>query len=129
MTRQSDDLVKYRFSRAKETLEEARLLAGSAHWNACVNRLYYACYYAVTGLLAMHGLSSSKHSGVRSIFNRHFVKTEKISKELAQTYNDLFERRREGDYEDFLRFDEIDVRNWMRDAELFIKNVSEFIEK
>jgi uncharacterized protein (UPF0332 family) len=66
-------------------------------WNPCVNRLYYACFYAVSALLLRHGFSSSKHTGVRSLFNRHFVKTGKISKALAQIYNDLFARRQESD--------------------------------
>lgn len=39
-------LIQYRLARAEETLEEARLLAQRYHWNAAVNRLYYACFYA-----------------------------------------------------------------------------------
>ena len=38
-----DDLINYRIARARETLEEARVLADTGHWNASVNRLYYAC--------------------------------------------------------------------------------------
>lgn len=45
------------------------------------------------------GLASSKHSGVRSLFNREYVKSGYIPEELARTYNDLFERRQEGDYQ------------------------------
>jgi len=67
-------LVGYRLARARETLEEARLMAQARHWDGCVNRLYYACFYAVTALFVAHGLSSAKHSGVRSLFGQHFVK-------------------------------------------------------
>jgi len=82
------DLVRYRLQRARETLEDARILANSSRWNPCVNRLYYACFYAVSALLIRHGLSSSKHTGVRSLFNRHYVRTGVVPKELAQLYND-----------------------------------------
>jgi uncharacterized protein (UPF0332 family) len=51
-----------------------------------------------------------KHTGVRSLFNRHYVRTAKVPKELAQIYNDLFERRQEGDYMDFVDFEESQVR-------------------
>jgi len=51
------------------------LLKEGEEWNPCVNRLYYACFYAVSALLIQQGLSSSKHTGVRSLFNRHYVKT------------------------------------------------------
>jgi len=70
--------VLYRMTRADESLEDARILAKAERWNACVNRLYYACFYAVSALLVMDGLSSSKHAGVRSLFNRQYVKPCKI---------------------------------------------------
>lgn len=63
MKKELFDLIQYRIARAKETLEEAGVLSSSGHWNACVNRLYYACFYAVSALLTKHDLSSSKHSG------------------------------------------------------------------
>lgn len=70
----NNELVKYRLDRADEALEEAVLLADNAKWNTCVNRLYYSCFYAVSALLAKDDLSSSKHTGVRSLFNLHYVK-------------------------------------------------------
>jgi len=61
-------------------------------------------------------LSSSKHAGVRSLFNRQDVKTGKIPKDLARIYNDLFERRQEGDYIDFVSFGESQVLPWISKA-------------
>jgi uncharacterized protein (UPF0332 family) len=45
------DVVLYRLQRAQQTLEDARLLANASRSNPCVNRLYYACFYAISGLL------------------------------------------------------------------------------
>jgi len=104
VTEWSKDLVWYRMGRADETLEDARILAKAERWNACVNRLYYACFHAVSALLVRDGLSSSKHAGIRGLFNRNYVKTGRISKHLGRIYNDLFERRQEGDYIDFVSF-------------------------
>ena len=67
------ELVRYRLDRANEALEEAILLADNAKWNTCINRLYYSCFYAVSALLAKNNMSSSKHTGVRSLFNLHYV--------------------------------------------------------
>ena len=111
------ELVLYRLTRARETLEDARLLANAGRWNACVNRLYYACFYAISALLVRDSLSSSKHAGVRGFFNRHYVKTGKVPKELARIYNDLFERRQEGDYIDFVSFQQHQVLPWISEAE------------
>lgn len=48
------DLIKYRIARASETLAEAKLMAKSGHWNTCINRLYYSCFYSVNALLIKH---------------------------------------------------------------------------
>jgi len=121
------ELIAYRLQRARESLEDARILANAGRWNPCVNRLYYACFYAVSALLLQEGLSSSRHTGVRSLFNRHFVRTGKISKDAAQIFNDLFERRQEGDYVDFVRFQESQVRTWMPQAEAFVGHIADLL--
>jgi len=121
------DLINYRLQRAYEALEDARILAGASRWNTCVNRLYYACFYAVSALLIQNGLSSSKHAGIRSLFNRHYIKTGKVAKEMAQIYNDIFERRQESDYLDFIRFKESQASPWISKAEAFIKHIDAII--
>ena len=120
MTESKEDLVVYRMMRARETLEDARILANERRWNTCVNRLYYACFYAVTALLIREGLSSSRHAGVRSLFNRQYVKAGKIPKDLARIFNDLFERRQESDYIDFVSFQESQVIPWIPKAEKLV---------
>jgi len=106
MTDSNSELVSYRLQKARETLEDARILADAGRWNPCVKRLYYACFYAVSALLVQEGLSCTKHTGLRSLFNRHFVKTNKVPKEKTRIFNDLFERRQESDYVDFVSFEE-----------------------
>lgn len=120
MTEPLETLIQYRLERAQESLDDARLLADTERWNACVNRLYYSCFYAVSALLARDGLSSSRHTGVRSLLNRHYVRTGKVPRELARVYNDLFERRQEGDYTDFVRFQAGQVRPWIPQTEAFM---------
>ncbi|MDZ7696330.1 MAG: HEPN domain-containing protein [Deltaproteobacteria bacterium] len=129
MTERSKDLISYRMARAEETLEDARILARAERWNACVNRLYYACFYAVSALLVCDGLSSSKHAGIRGLFNRNYVKTGKIPKHLARIYNDLFERRQEGDYIDFVSFEESQVAPWISKAEELIRYISDLVQE
>ena len=128
MTKWSEDIISYRINRTHETLEDARILADSKRWNACVNRLYYACFYAVSALLIQNDLSSSKHTGVRSLFNLHFVKTGKVPKDIARIYNDLFERRQESDYSDFFSFKESQILPLISQADIFIDYVLKLIK-
>ena len=44
-------LINYRIQRAYETLKEAQVMMRESFYNAAVNRLYYACYYAAVSLL------------------------------------------------------------------------------
>lgn len=94
------------------------------HGNTAVNRLYYACFYAVSALLLLEGKSSSKHSGVRSEFNRSWVKTGRVSEPLGDLYNRLFDNRQRGDYGDFVRFDVAQVNSWHDQAKEFVREIS-----
>jgi len=120
----TQELIQFRIQRARETLEEALLMKREQHWNACANRLYYACFYAVTALLAKKGLSATKHSGVKALFNQHFVKTGQTSKEKGRLFNNLFEARQEGDYVDFVLFDRDTVEPWIPQVTDFVEALS-----
>lgn len=101
-----DDLVNYRISRAYETLKEADAMMKNHFWNASINRIYYACFYAVSGLLLKQGIDTSTHKGIRQMFELHYVQTGLISKEYARFFSDLYDRRQTGDYDDFVLYDE-----------------------
>ena len=45
------ELVKYRIAKARETFDEVKLHIENELWETAINRLYYACYYAVIALL------------------------------------------------------------------------------
>lgn len=122
-----EELIRYGMDRAKETIGEAELLAQSGYWNACVNRLYYACFYAVTALLLRHGLSSTKHTGVQSLLNQHFRRTGLIEPDLGDLYNTLFTRRLAGDYKEFVRYREEQVRPWLAQTPRFVARIEELL--
>ena len=103
------DLIKYRILRARETFEDAQILADKNRWNSTINRLYYSAYYAVMALLLDSGLKPSTHNGAKSNFSQHFILTKKIPKELGKIYSQLFTWRHKGDYDDMFDFDKDNV--------------------
>lgn len=123
------EVIKYRRERAKETLEEAEIMLDNRKLFAAVNRMYYAIFYEVLALLLTKGFSSSKHSGVRSLFNKEFIKSGIISEECGDFYNRMFGFRQRGDYEDFVEFDYKEVKRWLGEAKDFINSVEQVIEK
>jgi len=88
-------------SRALATLDDADVLIDGKRWNSALNRLYYAAFYAARALLATQNLDSSRHSGVISLFQEHFVRTGVVPQETARTLPRLFEKRQTTDYGDY----------------------------
>lgn len=116
-------LVDYRLERARETLDEALLLLNSGHANTYVNRLYYACFYAVSAYLLLSGKSSAKHSGVRALFHQEVVKSGLVSQELGQLYDRLYDNRQKADYADLVLFNLAEVQGWFEETADFVKKI------
>ena len=83
----SEEYVRYRIARARETLDEINLLLENKLWNTAISRMYYACFYAIGALLVKNGISTSSHAGLRQQFGQEFVKSGKIDKELAKHFS------------------------------------------
>jgi len=122
------ELINYRRERAKETLKDAKVMLDNASLFSTVNRIYYSIFYEVTALLLIKGLSPSKHSGVRSMFNREFIKTGIVKEEYGDFYNKIFEFRQKGDYGDFVEFEKEKVKDWLEKAEECITALDKIIE-
>jgi uncharacterized protein (UPF0332 family) len=125
MKGRKEDLIKYRLSRARDTFEDAQILAERNKWNSTINRLYYSAYYAIMALLLNSDLKPTTHNGVKSIFTEHFIKANKISKEFGQIYSQLFTWRQKGDYDDMFDFTKEKVMPYFEP----VKKLIEVIEK
>ena len=120
-------LIHYRMERADETMEEAGILAERGHYNAAVNRLYYACFYATQALLLKHHIAATTHAGVKSMLGLHFISKGIISVEHGKTFNTLFEKRHSSDYEAFAYCDKAMVEDLTPLAEAFIATIKELL--
>lgn len=121
--------IMYRLKRAHESLKEAKILLDGGHTNTYVNRLYYACFYAVSSLLFTKGLSSAKHSGLRSLFHQNFVKSGIVNTEFGQIYDRLFDNRQKADYADLISFKVDEVRHWYNEAQKFVGVIECLVRK
>jgi uncharacterized protein (UPF0332 family) len=120
-------IVEYRIQRAKETLLEADSLINSGFYNAAVNRLYYACFYAVVALLVSNGIVAKSHNGARQMFLLHFISNGKIDKKHSVIYSRLFNDRMSGDYDDFVQFDEAMLSVVRPQAEELITDITNYL--
>ncbi len=127
MTPEEKALVQYRLECAREALVEARLLFESGHLRTYVNRLYYACFYAVSALLLTKGLTTSKHAHLRALLHRELIRPGIIPVEYGQLFDLLFNNRQKGDYSDFVVFRAEQIEGWLKQTTEFVNHISSHI--
>lgn len=123
-----DTLIRYRKDKARETLDDARMLLRDGTPSSALNRIYYAMFYEVLALLHTKDLSSSKHSGVRALFNEHFVKAGIVPVELGRLFSRMYDFRQKSDYGDFVKIQPEKVSEWFEQAVAFINEIDQIIE-
>jgi uncharacterized protein (UPF0332 family) len=123
----AEDLIRYRLKRAKDTLCEANDLFRLGYYQTTVNRLYYACYYAIGALFVQYKIITRTHSGVRQMFGQHFIQKGTISKELGKYFSTLFEKRITGDYDDYIDIDKETAEGLIEPANQLINLIEKII--
>jgi uncharacterized protein (UPF0332 family) len=121
-------VVRYRPDRARHALTSAEHLAAAGEWNDCVNRLYYACFYAASALLLSRGLTASKHTGLRALLNRHVIRAGLLTAEAGDLFNELFDWRQRADYRDLVFLNAADVEPWIPRVRDFVQHCDELLE-
>ena len=121
--------VRYRMGRADEVLEVARSNFELGHPQDAVNRLYYACFYAVSALLLLEGMQSSKHKGVRNLFDLHWIRSGRLPQQMGSFYRELMDARQVADYQDLAQLPQTDVELWLVEARGFVDEVKKRIEE
>lgn len=121
-------LIVLWLEKAEEALASAKLELNAGHTNFAVNRLYYACFYAVTALLLRDNKQFARHSAVKSEFNRTYIKTSRIDVKWNKFYQKLFDDRQESDYIPTAAFEGSDVSARIQQTREFINLINGLIE-
>lgn len=108
--------------RTAEVLFREQLLVG------CVNRMYYAAFYAVSAALAGAGKSYGKHTAVRAALHRDFVKSGIVPPACGKTYNRLFDDRQEGDYTPRTSFSKDETLELLNQTREFLDYFKKIVE-
>ncbi|MCD8268877.1 MAG: HEPN domain-containing protein [Parabacteroides sp.] len=123
------DIIHHQLYSARTCIQEVLYLKEGAFYNAAMARLYYACYHAASALLIANAFETKTHNGIRTILGKEFVQTGKISPELGRFYTKLFNKRQDGDYDNFIFFDEKDLDEFYPLAITFIETIEQLINK
>jgi len=121
------DLAYYRLQKSRENLKSADILIKAGMYGDSLSRSYYAIFTAARALLALKQLDSKKHSGVISLFNRHYVKTGIVDRTIGKELNKARLRRESSDYADFYLVDKKEAVNQFETAKRFIDAVENIL--
>jgi uncharacterized protein (UPF0332 family) len=124
-----EKLARHRLARAKDAFGEGEHLLTKGASMGAVNRLYYAAFYAARALLALRELDSSRHSGVISLFQKHFVKPGLIATDKAKALPRAFEKRQKSDYGDFSTVTAKEARGVRDEVKTLVDECAQVLEK
>lgn len=122
------DIVMYRMGKARQLLHDVDVLIENELWNSTINRMYYACFHAVSALLIKNGIEVKSHMGVRQAFGLHFVKAGKVSLEYGRIFSRIYDKRQSSDYDDFIDFTKEEVEKLYPQIKSFIMVISNLVE-
>ena len=105
-------MIAYRLEKADVALEDAAFLTDAARYGLAANRLYYALYYAASALLLSRGVITKRHSGLIAQMHLLFIKTGVLTAEEGGLFKVMFDLRHEGDYEDFIEVERVDIEEY-----------------
>lgn len=122
-------LISNNLEKADDSIIQAEALFNIQQYFGSVNRAYYAIFYAALAILLTKGLGSSKHSGVLSLFNKEFVKTEEVDKKWSKVFKDAFKVRSIGDYDEFTKIDKLQAERLVQDAKSFVSWAKQWLKE
>ena len=123
------DLAIYRSSCAVDDLETAKELLDLGKYKQFLNRSYYSIFHSMRAVNALDQFDSKKHSGVIAHFNQHHVKTGEFPREVSRIIRMASDMRENADYEDFFLASRQEAEEQIRNAEIFVKYVMEYLKK
>lgn len=115
-------------TRAKKALLAAKTLIEKDLFEDCVSRAYYAVLHAAKAALVLSEVEVDTHSGVRSMFGLHLVKTGKIEREFAKILTAEQEDREIGDYEIEIEIEIERARQRVNEAERFVQRIEQYLK-
>lgn len=121
------ELAEYRMERAKEMLAAAEGNLEIKQYKTSLNRSYYAVFHAMRALNILKGFDSSKHSGVIAYFNKEYMKTGVLDRDLSVIIKNSSFLREKSDYDDFFVASRTEAEKQIEGARKFLQSAEQYL--
>ena len=118
MTQQ--EIIAYWLEKADQDLASARENLSAGRLQNSVRDAYFACFHSFSAVLISAERTFRKHSEVRSILHRDYIKGKKLAVEWGKHYDWLFDNRQKADYRPLVTFDLEQVKEILERSEGFV---------
>jgi uncharacterized protein (UPF0332 family) len=115
------EIVVYWLEKAEQDLASAKENLSAGRLQNSVRDAYFACFHSFSAVLIRAGRTFRKHSEVRSILHRDYVKGKKLAVEWGKHYDWLFDNRQKADYRPLVDFDVEQVHDIIEKSEGFLR--------
>lgn len=123
-----DERIRFRLTQAQEALREAKNLLVASLYRGTINRAYYAMFYSVLALTVREGIPLSKHSGAIAFFDKEFIKTNILPRDLSKKLHTGFDRRQISDYGEIWTVDQAEAETAYAEAVDFVTSIEAYIQ-
>lgn len=127
--RSNPEMVSFRMKRSFDTLHEVEVLIAEEFYHTAANRIYYACFYAVSALLLSENIKTKTHGGARTQFSNHFVQKGIIGHEMFLFYSESFDYRGMADYDDFIELEREKMLELYGQAKFLIAEIQKLLSE
>jgi uncharacterized protein (UPF0332 family) len=117
------EIVVYWLDKAEQDLASAKENLSAGRLQNAVRDAYFACFHSFSAVLIKAGKTFRKHSEVRAILHRDYVKGKKLAAEWGKHYDWLFDNRQKADYRPLVDFDVEQVRDILEKSEGFLREM------
>jgi len=111
-----------------EFMDSARDSLRDDHFEAVINRAYYAIFHSIQALLLIEGIDTKTHVGAHNKFREIFIKTHRLDSSLSQFLRRSFDKRQFGDY-DYDDVSKDQAEESLTDAEQFTSAVIQYLKQ
>ena len=122
-TKDKRALIEHRILKALDTIDDVEFLIANKKFLLAVNRIYYGMFYIVSALSLKYDFSTSKHQQLIGWFSKEFIATGKVDPKYGKIIHNAYSNRSTGDYDDFVEFDEENVRNSFHELKEFVRTL------
>jgi len=117
------EIIIYWLEKATQDLASARENLSAGRLQNSVRDAYFACFHSFSAVPISAGKTFRKHSEVRAILHRDYVKGKKLAVEWGKHYDWLFENRQKADYRPLVKFDIEQVKEILEKSVRFVSEM------